>query len=666
MGEPTRAGGNEVAQSLRGFGDPNKKSGDETTASASDKEILDRHNAGLQFIRAYYIQLEGKIKEGEPLHSMLSAERQLEILKKLLEDLESAKEWQKKIERKSEIERRYKSIDPSKAQWATVATTPPVVWEYSDVAAANTRADELRKAGSDVDVIEKEDGGASVEITGNRISFAFWKNMCVYKEKVEGGCRFCMLSEQNSLAGDVTVEQQLASLENALKRTQQMGSKNNVLEILPDGSFLNEREVPIDTQIGMMQRISKEKNIHKVAIETRPEYCNANKVRKLLDELDPNQKLEIYFGLETTDAFVGSIIHKKGYGFDYFKERIERLLEGLTEDEKNRLELSVYNIIKPVYVTEQESVELSVKMAEDISEFSQKIGFPIHIKYEPSVVSAGSTQDYLYNKKDETTGEREFKPLSYLSVAELIARLAEKKLDHQAKFGQRDDIDNFSTVSMVSRPDDESMFSQFDFMVYNAIQRFNTSHNLRGFFVDMKIVMDHSEEFELWEKGFYGNTGASALSRLSKDILSDDSPFTEEENERTNFQKVVWQACDEVEYNKSFSDILRKNAKNKAEEVKTSIRLIFQNKNVTILDKESDNGVDIGIKDFIFIDTGDDDTPRISAEGTNPAFLDVSEMAAYQVEIIILNEAGQPQSLWVKIPLQHQEIPSKPDFIYTE
>ncbi|PLX27009.1 hypothetical protein C0581_03720 [Candidatus Parcubacteria bacterium] len=646
MGQENRPS-REISESLRGFGGKH--------TDVDDEQIFAIFSGGdVDFLRQSYQQLEDRIITGEKLNTKLSHERQLEIVRALLEDVDKAKEWQDKIERENESEGVERAINPAEAQWATPATTPAVHLEYDSVVDATQKIDELK--GLEIDhTITEQDGKVVVGVEGNRVSFAFWKKMCSYKDQNKDGCRFCMLSEKNRLAGDITPEQQLASLDDALNQTKSLGNRRTVFEILPDGSFLNPNEVPEDVQNKMMQRLGQEASIHRVAVETRPEFCNAERVRRLMDNLRGDQKLNIYFGLETTDEFVGSVIHKKGYGFKYFKERVSLLLSELSEEEKQRLELSVYNIIKPIYITEQESVDLAEQMAEDMDEFSREVGFEISIKYEPSVVSAGSFQDYLYNEKEET-GERRFQPLSYLSVAELIARLSKKDLSQHAKFGQRDDIDNYSVVSMVPQIDDESLFSQFDFMVYNAVQRFNTSHDVRGFLVDMKTVVEHSEEFKKWEREFYGGAGKSELSGLIRESFSGETHVTREEEERIDRQKIIWQVCDAIEYNKDFSDILRKNGKNKENEIKTSIKELFDSKGIEVY----------GVKDFIFIDSGDQDTEPLSSAGTNPMFSHVSADAGYQIEVIVLNEKKEAQSVWVKIPLKAVDLPSRPEFIYKE
>ncbi|MFZ2189819.1 MAG: hypothetical protein WA057_04695 [Candidatus Magasanikiibacteriota bacterium] len=589
--------------------------------------------------------------------------RQVEIAQQLVADVPGYDEWSRIQDEIGVREMRDKKIDPTKAQWATVATTPAVTFEFSSPEELQAKILELDELG-----IKYKPDSLILVVDGCRVSFAFWKKMCAYKAENKKGCRFCDLSHQNRFVGrDITPEDQIASFEDAWQRTGHMGNKRTVVEILPDGSFLNTFEVPEETRVGLIKGISKKECVQKVAIETRPQYCTVDKIKQILQNLRPDQKLNIYFGLETTSTVVGALVHRKGYGPEYFKEKVKELLNGLSKEEKNRLELSVYNIIKPVYITEQESVGLSLQMARDMDKISQEIDFPIEIKYEPSVVSANTIQEYLYEKRDEKTGKRKFEPLSYFSVAELIALLHKEGLDKLAKFGQRDDIDKYRTVSMIPHPDIDGAFSQFDFMVYNAVQRFNTTRDIRIFLVDMKIAVEESEEFKKWEKEFYGTEGGSELSKM---IIEDFStnPLTEDEIIKIDFQKDVWKVADEIEYNEELSDIFRANGLDKKDDVKNKILGYFEKYGFKIKKDESETARAIyDIKDPIFVDTGkgNEKIPQLSSPDLNARFIGVTEQAAYQIEIILKNEDGQPQSLWVKIPLKYSGEPQKPDFIYS-
>ncbi|MBT4916833.1 hypothetical protein HON58_00150, partial [Candidatus Peregrinibacteria bacterium] len=586
-------------------------------------------------------ELERKLDRGQVLMSILSPERQVEILRQIVSDLAL---WT----REDITSESAKTVSPEKAQWATVATAPPVVFDFEDSELLAIKIAELDELG-----VHYEVNGSSLKISGCRASFAFHKKPCQYKMKNKKGCRFCFLSAGN-MHVKVTSAQQIAALNDGLLKVKKAGGRMTTFEILPDGSLLNAKEVSAKVPIAMMERLSEEETLHRVSIETRPEYCNPLRVKELLGKLRKDQKLHIYFGMESTDEFVGSIINNKGFGFEEFKTAVRNLVAVLDPDELERLELASYNMVKPAYITDREALDLSIKAAQDINEFSQEVGIKIDVKYEPAVASEGTIQHYMFTQRDSETGERRYRPPSYFTIAELLAQLIEKDLAHLAKFGQRDDIDNYKTVAMVSQLGAPNLFSQFDFMVYNAVQRFNTTRDPRQFILDMRIAVQYSDEFKEWEDKLCGASGASALSRLLDKELCEG--ISDEEQGVEDFQKEVWEIADDIEYSKNFSDRIRLNGKLEIPVILEEISKKFTDKRIDLFK----------LDEFVLID---DDPHGVgllsdSVSDAHGDFDGDGKNTSVQFEVILMNESGYPQSLWVKIPLIPVELPDRPSFIY--
>ena len=112
--------------------------------------------------------------------------------------------------------------------------------------------------------------------------------------------------------------------------------------------------------------------------------------------------------------------------------------------------------------------------------------------------------------------------------------------------------------------------------------------------------------------------------------------------------------CDQIEYNLAFSEELRTRGAVAEQDIKQNITNLFNSVEIDIFE----------IRKFILIDVGNEKDAKMDQDDTNPDFYNYSKKATFQLEIIILNEAGQPQSVWVKIPLVFTELPSRPDFIY--
>jgi radical SAM enzyme (TIGR01210 family) len=584
-----------------------------------------------------------QLKNGDLLKSYLSRDRQIEILQMFSDDLSGFHQYLKQ-----DSPDLSKTPQLDEALWVAPATTTPITYKYESPEQVAQKTTQLDQLGMEYEITDDN----TVIIYSWRLSFAFHKNMCESKKKCET-CTFCDLSVKNrDLSVPITSDQQLAALEDALTKIRSVPNPPGTIEILPDGSFLSPSEVPVETQTRMMTRLAEESSIHRVAVETRPEHCTPHRVKRLLKNLRPEQKLNIYFGLETLDDFFGAIINKKGYVRQEFEEAVRALVEQLEPSDVDRLSISVYSIVKPVYLTEEESVKMSLQMAKEMKTLSDELGIKINVKYEPAIVSNNTLQGYLFKQSDPETSERRYTPLSYFAVAEIIALLGELDLHDLAKFGQRDDIDDYKTVAMITSIDDDSMFSPFDFMVYNAVQRFNTRQDLRTFILDMKVAIQHSPEFKKWEKDFYGSEGESALSRLfAKENLetSDDR-----EIEEGDFQKAVWRVCDRIEYNPELSKKLGQAPETWTDHISEEIQRFFDQEGICVFI----------VKDPIMVDPGLESEDRLPGEFTNPTLKGMSVKTAYQVEVIILNEKKLPQSVWVKIPLVSAGPTDKPDFIY--
>ncbi|MFA6529196.1 MAG: hypothetical protein WCT46_06715 [Candidatus Gracilibacteria bacterium] len=479
----------------------------------------------------------------------LPKDRMLEIGEQILADHVGAEQHRITVRTRNSLKRG--PIDPRIASWARVSSTPG----------------------------------------GNRGCFSWIKPPCSYARDGHP-CRGCGLSDPTFNAQASSFEDQLAALEDGLSRINGTGMLITTFEFLPDGSFLNDKEISLQVRKGMLRKISQEKNIQRVAIEARPEDCDSMKIRECLSNLREDQTLELYMGLESTNEMVSRVIHNKGYGFDEYKKAVRGILEGLTPDEKKRLHLTVYNMVKPPYLTEDEAINLSVETARDIKAFSLEVGIRIEVKYEPCVITEGTYQHYLYLQGRYT-------PLSYFSVAEIIARLYEEGLDDMAKFGQRDDIDDYAIPARIGSLTHPGKFSRFDNDVSQAVQRFNMTKDIEGFKLDMRRAIE-SAECKEWENLL---SQPSTLSRIVTPIGS------EELTERENFQDKVSGVCNQVE-----------NMSSETPDIMTGIVELFREAGILVLMTRD---------------------PKVVEEIDNIGLL---------IEVVIANEEGNSQSVWMKIP----------------
>lgn len=547
---------------------------------------------------------------------VLSVERQAEIGALMDEDFKKWKEscgdmW--KIGDGKAAER----INPKTPSWETFATGNPVV------------VDGKRKG------------------LGIRGCIAFHKVHCEFKRLTKGiGCSHCALSMGDKDLEQVEPGDQILAVERAITGiTATLGYTPSIIEILPDGNFLHEKEVSPETQEGVFRLLSANTSIFQIAIESRPEYISAEKIRALLKFIRDDQVLEIYIGLESVDPFVLNKIIKKGFTLQQFENKIQEVSGALSVEEKRRLRLSVYHFFKPPYLTEKESIEAAISVAGKAKEWGNSTGIEFAVKYEPAVISDGTFQKYLFDNA-------KFMPPNYFSIAEIIACLyREKSLEH-IKFGQRDDIDDFQTVAAISDMQNPKMFSPFDFMVYNAVQRFNADQDIWGFCADMSMAISNAPEFEKWERDVYGKAYGSALSRLFAEFKKSD--FGDKYKNRMEFQKELWKLLDKIEYNEELSKGISWLGKEGESSIKAKLISLFLQANIKVLQIKSMKFLDIGAPAGV---------PEL--QNIHSDFAGATQDAVYQVEVIVENEAGLPQNVWVKVPLRPVEIDlSQFGFIY--
>ena len=225
-----------------------------------------------------------------------------------------------------------------------------------------------------------------------------------------------------------------------------------------------------------------------------------------------------------------------------------------------------------------------------------------------------------------------YQNLSYFTVAELIARLHLKGLTHRIAFGQRDDIDEIETIAMVPRLGNRLLHSPLDFLVYDAVQRFQTDGNIRTFLVNiyraLKDPANHfTNEFFSWEEELYGREG-SALGKLIRDYPL--NTLSEDEKRQIELQQHL---CD-------FSEILEKDTslqRLSSEDNQVGLRESIQQRFETHATQE---GYEFfKVNNVISVDITKDDVGQ--SHDTVPP--------GYQVEVIIRRE-GIPSSIWLFIP----------------
>ncbi len=133
------------------------------------------------------------------------------------------------------------------------------------------------------------------------------------------------------------------------------GSSPYSLSIYNGGSFFNEQEIPLQVQEEICREVERSSSIEQLIVESRPEFVTDEKIN-LLTSLLKRKKLRVAIGLEAVSDYVREVCINKGFSTDDYERAVEIL-------KKNAAETSTYVFLKPIYLSEQESIEEAVRTA---------------------------------------------------------------------------------------------------------------------------------------------------------------------------------------------------------------------------------------------------------------------------------------------------------------
>jgi hypothetical protein len=151
--------------------------------------------------------------------------------------------------------------------------------------------------------------------------------------------------------------------------SESMKKFNNqkIVKIFTSGSFLDKTEISEKIQEKICETLGKK--TRKVIVESRPEFVNKEKLKKLKKLCN----LEIAVGLESTNDKVLKYSINKGFTLkDYLKA---------AEIIKNICSLKTYVLLKPPFLTEKESIIDAINTARLAGKYSSTVSLnPVNIQ----------------------------------------------------------------------------------------------------------------------------------------------------------------------------------------------------------------------------------------------------------------------------------------------
>lgn len=198
---------------------------------------------------------------------------------------------------------------------------------------------------------------------------------------LRSGCTMCgHLSEQ--ARKNIPAEQYVEQFISEYKKYDFGGYP--VLDLYNNGSFFNDNELPGKARRRILEIIAKNKDIEMVVLESRPEYINDIKLKET-KEILKDKRVEIAVGLETINDEIRNLCINKGFTREEFEAAAELII--------SILNLRVYVLVKPPFITEAEAIQDAI----DSIRYSFDIGASV-VSLEAVTIQEYTLVDLLHKK----------------------------------------------------------------------------------------------------------------------------------------------------------------------------------------------------------------------------------------------------------------------------
>lgn len=223
--------------------------------------------------------------------------------------------------------------------------------------------------------------------------------------KKSGGCTMCGFNKKlmdvnqrwNFSANDLFALYRIAEL---LSCSQ----KPEILCIFNGGSFLNEDEIPRQTQIAITRSVKIHPTFGLLFIESRPEFITEASIENIRRNLGC-KRLEVGIGLEAVTNKVREVYIHKGFNLQDYEKAV-KLLNG------RGVYVLTYVFLKPLGISEREAIEEAMKTIQ----YAFKVGS------DEVSISCAFIQDGTRMAK--SYGRGEFRPPWLWSIIEVLRRTA--------------------------------------------------------------------------------------------------------------------------------------------------------------------------------------------------------------------------------------------------
>jgi hypothetical protein len=216
-----------------------------------------------------------------------------------------------------------------------------------------------------------------------RVIFYLRSKGCEWSCTNGGGCFMCGHYFGTSKGKELPEH----SLVNQFKAEYEKYNFENipVICIYNAGSILNDNEIRNEQLFEILGIISKNPNIKRIVLESRPEFIEYELLSKI-SEICSNQTIEIGIGLETSNDFIRSRCINKGFTFEKYIQAVCRIKKF------SNLKVLTYLTVKPIFLTIEEAKQDVINSIIQVCEFTDIISL------EPVSVQKNTLIEYLYQR----------------------------------------------------------------------------------------------------------------------------------------------------------------------------------------------------------------------------------------------------------------------------
>lgn len=165
------------------------------------------------------------------------------------------------------------------------------------------------------------------------------------------------------------------------------------------GSFL---EIPEVEQLGLISELNYYPSVKEICIETRPELVTKKNIEAILACMD-NKRLQIAFGIESSDNYIRNRVHKKGLSEEVYNKSMEILKE-------LEVRTLIYVFVKPPIANISDEEALLDAMC-TIKDSFDKGAYAVEL--ECGYIVENSDMYELYKQGN-------YKPLTFWSIQKLL------------------------------------------------------------------------------------------------------------------------------------------------------------------------------------------------------------------------------------------------------